>query len=122
MRFSLGRRLWCRCHQRGDVGKGSPVVGFDSITSLIQTDYERLTARVAEVSASVAHLSDKELGLSPASLPADVGAYVFGFRKRGGAIDAKAREKLFRQIRPTGNELPGYVASSALGRVMEEAL
>ena len=76
--------------------------------------------KVAELAASVAHLSDKELGLSLNSLPADVGPYVFGLRK-AGAIVGRFRDALMRSIRPTGNVLPGYQPSYAMGRVIDEA-
>jgi RNA ligase len=94
---------------------------FDAITRLLQSAYDDLVARIAETSASVAHLSEKELGLALNTLPAETRGYVFGFRKSGGAIDVRARQALFRQIRPVGNDLPGYVPSFAMNRVREEA-
>ena len=94
---------------------------FDSITALLKAQYDRLTAKIAETAATVAHLSDKELGLIIGTLPADTGNYVFGFRKSGGTFEPRVQQKLFRQIRPTGNELAGYVPSYAMGRLMEEA-
>jgi RNA ligase len=36
-------------------------------------------------------------------------------------MKGRSREVVFRAIRPTGNVLPGYVPSYALGRVLDEA-
>ena len=48
--------------------------------------------------------------------------FIFHWRKQGGAMEGKARDFLFRYIRPTGNELSGYTPSYAMGRVLDEAL
>lgn len=93
---------------------------FDSIVLLLTENYRAMERKVVELAASVAHLSDKELGLSLNSLPVDVGPYVFSFRK-SGKIAGKSRDALMRSIRPTGNVLPGYVPSYAMGRVLDEA-
>ncbi len=93
---------------------------FDDIVRLLTASIAATEARVAEVAASIAHLSDKELGLSLNSLPADARSYLFGFRK-SGTITGKSRESLMRSIRPTGNVLAGYVPSYAMGRVLEDA-
>ena len=93
---------------------------FDDIVRLLRAQIANIEAMVADVAASVARLSDKELGLSLGTLPADARAYLFGFRK-SGAITGKARESLMRSIRPTGNLLAGYVPSYAMGRVLEDA-
>ena len=76
---------------------------FDDIVRLLRAQIATIETRVAEVATSVGHLSDKELGLSLNTLPAD------------------ARESLMRSIRPTGNALAGYVPSYAMGRVLEDA-
>jgi RNA ligase len=94
---------------------------FDDIIGLLSASVAAVETRVARVAASVAHLSDKELGLSLNTLPADVRPYLFGFRKAGGAITGKVRESLMRSIRPTGNMLPGYTPSFAMGRVLDDA-
>jgi RNA ligase len=93
---------------------------FDDIVRLLKESAAAIETKVAEVAASVAHLSDKELGLSLGSLPAEVRPYLFAFRK-SGAIEGKSRETLMRSIRPTGNTLAGYVPSYAMGRVAEDA-
>lgn len=93
---------------------------FDDIVRLLTASIAAIEARVAEVAASVSHLSDKELGLSLNSLPADARPYLFSFRKLA-AITGKSRETLMRSIRPTGNVLAGYVPSYAMGRVLDDA-
>jgi len=93
---------------------------YADIVRLLQARVDDLTARVEAVAASVAHLSDKELGLALNTLPADARPYLFAYRK-AGAITGKARDSLMRAIRPTGNELPGYVPSYAMGRVLDDA-
>ena len=95
---------------------------FDDIIRCLQARIDAVERRVAEVAASVSHLSDKELGLALATLPADARPYLFGYRKSNGRIEGKARASLLRQIRPTGNDLPGYVPSYAMGHVLDEVL
>jgi RNA ligase len=93
---------------------------FDDIIRVLTASIATIEARVAEVAASVSHLTDKELGLSLNSLPTDAKPYLFGFRK-SASITGKSRESLMRSIRPTGNVLAGYVPSYAMGRVLEDA-
>jgi RNA ligase len=48
--------------------------------------------------------------------------YAGVWRKLGGDLmKGRSREVVFRAIRPTGNVLPGYAPSYALGRVLDEA-
>ncbi len=93
---------------------------FDDIVRLLKASIVAIEARVAEVAASIAHLSDKELGLALGSLPGDARPYLFAFRKSGGVV-GKPRDSLMRSIRPTGNVLAGYVPSYAMGRVLDDA-
>lgn len=93
---------------------------FDSITTSLSGQLRAFEDRIAATVADVAHLSDKELGLSLATLPEDTRPFVFTWRKGGGRLDGKARQLLFRAVRPTGNELAGYVPSYAMGRVLDE--
>jgi RNA ligase len=93
---------------------------FDDIVRLLTANIAAIEARIAEVAASVSHLSDKELGLSLNTLPADVRPYLFAFRK-SSSITGKFRDSLMRSIRPAGNVLAGYVPSYAMGRVLEDA-
>ena len=94
---------------------------FDAIVGLLRNRVSQLEGRVAELAASVAHLSDKELGLALDTLPSEARQYLFIYRKMG-KIAGAARDKLMRSIRPTGNELEGYVPSYAMGRVLDEAV
>jgi len=94
---------------------------FDDITAILQGGYDALVARIAAAAASLAHLSDKDLGLTLGTLPAETRPYLFAYRKTGASFAPKARQALFRQIRPMANELAGYVPSYAMGRVKEEA-
>lgn len=94
---------------------------FDAIVGLIGGRVDELLAQIEATAASVAHLSDKELGLSLKEQPEDIRSFLFPYRKNGGKIDGRTREALFRSIRPTRNELPGYVPSYAMNRVMDEA-
>ena len=95
---------------------------FDALTGILQGRIDRLLAAVAKAAGSVAHWSDKELGLSLGAVEPDARPFLFDWRKSGGNLLAgRTREKIFRAIRPAANELPGYVASSAMNRVSEEA-
>lgn len=92
---------------------------FDDIVQLLNANIAAVEARVAEAAASVAHLSNKELGLALNLLPEDARPFLFAFRK-AGAIAGKSRDSLMRSIRPTGNVLVGYVPSYAMGRVLDD--
>ena len=94
---------------------------FDAITSALGDRVSGLTARIETTADELAYLSDKEVGLRLNTLPADVRPFVFAWRKAGNKLDGKGRTSLFRAIRPTGNDLPGYVPSYAMGRVMDDA-
>jgi RNA ligase len=93
---------------------------FDDIVRLLGTRLADIEQSVIAAAASVAHLSDKELGLSRDVLPDDMRGFVFGFRK-AGSISGRTRGSLMREVRPSGNELPGYVPSYAMGRILDEA-
>jgi len=94
---------------------------FDTIRSLLAQRIDELAARTADAVASVAALTDKEVGLSLDRFAPDIRRYVFAWRKSGGRLEGKLREGMLRAIRPTANQLEGYVASFAMGRVLEEA-
>jgi RNA ligase len=95
---------------------------FDSITSLLDAHYAALAERVTAAAASVAHLSDKELGLQLPSLAPETAPYLFAFRKAGNKMDSRCRERALKQIRPAENNLQGYTPSYAMGRLQEESL
>ncbi len=94
---------------------------FDTIRRLLEQRVAELTARTADAVARVSHLTDKEVGLSLGTFPEDIRRYVFAWRKSGGRVEGRLREQMLRAIRPTANRLEGYVASYAMGRVLEEA-
>lgn len=95
---------------------------FDSIVGLLKDSTERLLSRVREVAEPLTELSDKEVGLMLGDLPAEVRSFVFPYRKQGGdLLSGKARNAVFRELRPTGNILAGYVPSYAMARATEDA-
>jgi RNA ligase len=94
---------------------------FDTIRNLLEQRMGDLAARTAEAVARVSALSDKEVGLSLDTFPKDIRSYVFPWRKSNGGPEGRLREQMLRAIRPTANQLEGYVASYAMGRVLEEA-
>ncbi len=93
---------------------------FDDIVRLLRVRIATLEQRIADLAASVAHMTDKELGLALDTLPKEERAYLFIHRKFG-AVVGKARDALMRAIRPTGNDLSCYTPSYAMGRMMEDA-
>jgi RNA ligase len=95
---------------------------FDSITAILQRQIADLVAAVKVEAEKVADLSDKEVGLRLDSFPAEVRRFIFPYRKSGGdLLSGRTRDLMFRSIRPDGNRLEGYVPSSAVNRVMDEA-
>ena len=95
---------------------------FDDIVRLLQASLASHVERIATAALAVAHLSDKELGLQLATLDEDVRGFIFAYRKSNGdLLSGRSRAGLLRAIRPTGNVLPGYVASYAMNRLIEEA-
>ncbi len=93
---------------------------FDGITTALRGKLDGLLARVGQVNAEVASLSDKDLGLRLSTLPADVRPFLFASRKHGDLMAGKSRDAVFRAIRPIGNLLSGYVPSYAMNRVAED--
>ena len=92
---------------------------FDAITGLLNASAAALIARIAAAAANVAHLSDKELGLTIKDVADDeTRPFLFASRKSGG-LNAKSRDALWRQVRPAANVLPGYVPSTGLDRVVD---
>ena len=94
---------------------------FDTILRLLQERLAGLEARIGDAAASVAHLSDKELGLALTGQPADVRGYLFGCRKSAGKLAGKSLQSALRDVRPTGDVLPGYRPSTMLDRLLDEA-
>jgi RNA ligase len=95
---------------------------FDQIVAAIAAGRDRLIQRVADLAQNLEGLSDKDVGLRRDTLDPELLPYIFAFRKDGlRTFEGRARATLYRALRPTGNVLPGYVPSYALGRVLDEA-
>jgi RNA ligase len=95
---------------------------FDRIVALLGASAAALSERIAVLAGSLEELSDKEVGLRLGSIEPDLRPFVFAYRKQGGKLmEGRSRQALFRAIRPTGNILPGYVPSFAIGRALEDA-
>lgn len=95
---------------------------FDAITSILQARLDGLVSAAAAEARAVAHLSDKEVGLRLNEFPKQLRGFIFPYRKNGGdLLSGRTRHALFHGIRPSGNELDGYVPSYAVRRVADEA-
>jgi RNA ligase len=94
---------------------------FDDILRLLRARLADLESRIGAAAFSVAHLSDKELGLALRDQPADVRGHLFAWRKSGGKLTGKSLQSALREVRPTGDVLPGYRPSSALDRLLAES-
>jgi RNA ligase len=96
---------------------------FDTICALLTQRLETIVDSVTREAASVTQLSDKDVGLRLDQFPADIRSLIFPYRKQGGdLLSGRPRQIVFRLIRPTGNELPGYVPSYAINRVLDETM
>ena len=94
---------------------------FDALTSILRGEVAKVIATVASAAQEHAGLSDKELGLKLSTLDEVPRQFIFSFRKSGGdLLQGRTREQVFRAIRPDGNVLAGYKASSAMNRIVEE--
>lgn len=96
---------------------------FDAITSLLAARIENIVSEVEAQARDLAGLTDKEVGLQLSRFRDPVRALIFPCRKAlGGLLAApRSREVVFRYIRPTRNELAGYVPSSSVARLQEAA-
>lgn len=95
---------------------------FDAIRAALEALMRAFLQRVADAAASVAHLSDRDLGPRLRELPKDVRDLVFAHRRQDGDLLrlGKSRRFCYVAIRPKANELPGYVPSYAMTRVLDE--
>jgi RNA ligase len=105
---------------------------FDAITAILTAGLAQFVGKVTAAVASVAHLSDRELGPTLATrVPAPYGKYVFHLRKKGELLPPPnwdntlnpipmIRRAVFNEIRPAGNKLTGYTPSASVHRVHEE--
>lgn len=84
---------------------------FDAICAILTRRLDAVTESAERAAASIAHLSDKEVGLRLNEFPADIRGLIFSLRKqKDSLLSGRSRQVIFRSIRPTANELPGYVA------------
>jgi RNA ligase len=94
---------------------------FDRIRALLEQALHALAADIAAAAGEVAHLSDKEVGSTLRRFPERVRRYIFLHRRDPDLLsDRRTRERLLRDIRPTGDLLPGYEPSFAIRRVAED--
>jgi RNA ligase len=95
---------------------------FDAICAILTRGVDAVVESAERAAASVAHLSDKEVGLRLNEFPADIRGLIFTLRKqKDSLLSGRSRQVIFRSIRPTGNELPGYVPSYAINRLQDES-
>ena len=78
-------------------------------------------ADVADVGLKVSALSDKEVGLQLNTFSDHVRKLIFPYRKRGNLLWGPGNcRALYQFVRPTRNELAGYVSSSSIHRFEAE--
>lgn len=95
---------------------------YDRICYLLNKNIYDHWLRVEEINRHWKNLSDKEVAERLDQVDADVRPFVFARRKKGSILsDPKTRATLFRNLRPTGNVLEGYVPTGAVGK-LEAAL
>lgn len=94
---------------------------FDTIRALLAERIHGLLERLAATVESVAHLDDKQLGLSLAALDPDVRRFVFTCRKQGDPMGhPKSRHAMMQSIRPDANRLGGYEPSYKMRHFVSE--
>lgn len=122
--------LWQSMMERADLKEMRAMLpeefweDFDTIVLLINGRIDSVVAQVAAVALHVKDWTDREIGLQFRDWADVQQRFIFSYRKNNGDLLAhpKSRESVFRFVRPTGNVLDGYVASSAMNRVEEESL
>ena len=94
---------------------------FDSIHTILASQLANIIRETEEIAAEWADRSDKEVGLALSSGEIDYnkGRFLFAQRK-GQLLTPRVVSAMFREFRPTGNRLDGYVASCSLNRAVEE--
>lgn len=95
---------------------------YDNILSLLFNEINGIVNEVRLAAKVLKNLEDKEVGLISDKLSPNVKKFIFAYRKANGNLLAndKARNGLFRAIRPTSNILPGYHPSSFTTRFQDE--
>jgi RNA ligase len=66
-------------------------------------------------------MTDKELGLALSMQPEPARRFLFHWRRAGGTLTDKMREKFMLAIKPGGKVLEGYAPSAALRRMLRPA-
>jgi RNA ligase len=96
---------------------------YDQILSILQGHFDERVAKIKAAVEPLYNLSDKDIGLHLKNFEPDVRSFVFPCRKDGPLFPAiRTKEVMWRHIRPTGNELEGYIPSYAMNRMMDDAL
>lgn len=94
---------------------------FDAITLILSVKLEELVQATAWYATLFSDKSDKELGLAQNNIPDPMRALIFPYRKGNGDLySGRARNVLFKMVRPTGNVLEGYTPSTSMHKVMDE--
>ena len=83
----------------------------------LEHNVERLLTTVAYYHFHTKEKTDKELGVSLDTYPAEISHMLFPLRKHG---EPKVRAMALKAIRPTNNRLDGYEPSNAMHRVWKE--
>ena len=91
---------------------------FDLIVATLELRAAEIVATTERKAYAVKDLTDKQVGLLESLSHKSL---VFSYRKFGDLMKGKARDQIFRMIRPTANKLDGYTPSHAMTRVMEES-
>jgi RNA ligase len=94
---------------------------FDAIRAIFDNGVRDLAACTAQACARVAHMTDKELGLALSVQPEPARRFLFHWRRAGGTLTDKMREKFMLAIKPGGKALEGYAPSAALRRMLRPA-
>ena len=66
---------------------------FDAICALLTRQLDAIVQSATREAVSVAHLSDKEVGLRLDQFPADIRSLIFPYRKQGGACYPAGRDR-----------------------------
>ena len=94
---------------------------FDTIHMLLAERLDTLLTRLAAAVESVAHLDDKQVGLSLPTLAPDVRRFIFTCRKQGDPMGhPRSRQAMMQSIRPDANRLDGYDPSYKMRHFVSE--
>lgn len=94
---------------------------FDTIRTILTDRLDGLLGRLRATVESVAHLDDKQLGLSLQTLDAEVRRFVFTTRKNGDPMGhPKSRLTIMQAVRPDANVLAGYEPSHKMRHFVSE--